>query len=364
MGLCSSNTAGTGDPVKDKQERAASKEVDKTMKADWQAESQVLKLLLLGAGESGKSTLFKQMMTLYGSGFKEDDLIRYEKIIYNNIITSMQKILGEVPKYSPDLPVANEAAKNKVLGLEGHEIINEDLAGVFKELWMDQALQITFQEGHHYQLTDSAKFFFDRIDAVGAPDYVPAQQDVMRARARTTGIVEEDFSIDDTHFKMFDVGGQRNERKKWIHCFQDVTSVLFVGVLSEYNQMLFEDGETNRMEETLKLYEEIINMRWFADTAMILFLNKRDVFAEKILTHKLTEECPNLFGDYPDSVNNYDEGCAAIRDLFRQKNHKDNGEEEFFCHVTCATDTTNVQAVFEICKDIIINKTLKAAGLV
>jgi len=35
-----------------------------------------------------------------------------------------------------------------------------------------------------------------------------------------------------------DVGGQRNERKKWIHCFQDVTAVCFVVALSEYDQMV------------------------------------------------------------------------------------------------------------------------------
>merc|ERR1719242_2006817 len=70
--------------------------------------------------------------------------------------------------------------------------------------------------------------------------------------------------------------------KKWIHCFESVTAVLFVAAISEYDQVLYEDENTNRMVESLNLFEEICNSRWFRDTSMILFLNKRDLFEDKI----------------------------------------------------------------------------------
>jgi guanine nucleotide-binding protein G(i) subunit alpha len=41
---------------------------------------------------------------------------------------------------------------------------------------------------------------------------------------------------------MFDVGGQRSERKKWIHCFENVTSIIFCVALSEYDQVLLEEN--------------------------------------------------------------------------------------------------------------------------
>jgi hypothetical protein len=82
--------------------------------------------------------------------------------------------------------------------------------------------------------------------------YIPSEQDVLHARAPTTGIVENHFEIDGNAFKMFDVGGQRNERKKWIHCFENVTAVLFVAALSEYNQVLYED-ECLRVDEPVML---------------------------------------------------------------------------------------------------------------
>lgn len=60
------------------------------------------------------------------------------------------------------------------------------------------------------------------------------------------GIVVDKYCIDGTTFEMYDVGGQRNERKKWIHCFDNVTAVIYVAALSEYNQGMFEDANTNR----------------------------------------------------------------------------------------------------------------------
>ena len=81
---------------------------------------------------------------------------------------------------------------------------------------------------------------------------------------------------------MLDVGGQRSERRKWIHCFDKVSAVLFVAALSEYDQVLREDDSQNRMKESLLLFDEICNSPWFRTTAFILFLNKMDLFKEKI----------------------------------------------------------------------------------
>ena len=83
-------------------------------------------------------------------------------------------------------------------------------------------------------------------------------------------------------FKMLDVGGQRSERRKWIHCFDCVNSVLFCASLSAYDQKLREDDTQNRMKEAILLFDEICNSPWFRDTKFILFLNKIDLFREKI----------------------------------------------------------------------------------
>ena len=95
---------------------------------------------------------------------------------------------------------------------------------------------------------------------------------------------------------MFDVGGQRSERKKWIHCFENVTSVIFLAAISEYDQVLIEDETVNRMQEALTLFDSICNSKWFTSTSMILFLNKVDLFKEKLTKSPLSDYFPDYTG--------------------------------------------------------------------
>lgn len=48
------------------------------------------------------------------------------------------------------------------------------------------------------------------------------------------------YNLNESLYRMVDVGGQRSERRKWIHCFENVTSIIFLVALSEYDQILFE----------------------------------------------------------------------------------------------------------------------------
>lgn len=360
MGLCHSSPEDIEKTAQEKLEKVVSKEQDKKLKDDQAVDQEINKLLLLGAGESGKSTLFKQMNTIYGPGYPEEDRKNYEYIIYNNIIYSMHALItaSQIPSVNTT-PVQCQDSLTFVRNMGQESAIDQKSVQHFKALWADPGIQETFENRAKFQLNDSAKYFFDRLDQIATPGYIPTEQDVLRSRVRTLGIVENAFEIDGNKFKMFDVGGQRNERKKWIHCFENVTAVLFVGVLSEYDQVLYEDAAVNRMVETLVLFEEICNSPWFKETAVILFLNKRDMFEEKIKKVPLTV-CP-IFTNY-NGPQNYESGVEAIEDAFQAKNH--NREKVIYSHVTCATDTTNVAAVFHAVKDIIIRRALGDAGLV
>ena len=83
------------------------------------------------------------------------------------------------------------------------------------------------------KLIDCAKYFLDQIAIVRQPHYKPTDQDVLRCRVLTQGIFETKFSVEKVNFHMFDVGGQRDERRKWIQCFNDVTAIIFGTFLSE-----------------------------------------------------------------------------------------------------------------------------------
>lgn len=157
---------------------------------------------------------------------------------------------------------------------------------------------------------------------------------------------------------MFDVGGQRSERKKWIHCFENVTTILFLVAISEYDQLLFEDETVNRMQEALTLFDSICNSRWFVKTSIILFLNKIDRFKEKLPVSPMK----NYFPDYEGKLNqngsngrehqksnaaeggpDYAAACDYILNRFVSLNQHET--KQIYTHFTCATDTTQIRFV-------------------
>ncbi|CAG0878932.1 unnamed protein product [Darwinula stevensoni] len=100
-----------------------------------------------------------------------------------------------------------------------------------------------------------------------------------------------EYHLIDSAEYMFDVGGQRGERRKWIQCFNEVTAIIFVTACSSYNMVLREDPSQNRLKESIELFTSIWNnrydtYRWLRTISTILFLNKQDILMEKVAARK------------------------------------------------------------------------------
>ncbi|KAJ6462521.1 heterotrimeric G protein-like protein alpha subunit A [Mycena sanguinolenta] len=182
------------------------------------------------------------------------------------------------------------------------------------------------------------------------PDNIPTEEDVLRARAQSTAITEMRFNVDGFPIYMFDVGRQRNERRKWIHCFERVTSIIFCTALSEYNQVLVEENRQNRMCESL-LFASVINSPWFRCTAIILFLNKIDVFRVKLA--KIPLECCS-----PKYTGGPDINPATKYILWRFMQEK-KAWMAVYPYLTQATDTNLIQHMFTALKQTILQSALK-----
>ncbi|KAI5726672.1 hypothetical protein M8J76_006535 [Diaphorina citri] len=338
-----------------------SKKIDKDLKADGEKAAREVKLLLLGAGESGKSTIVKQMKIIHETGYSKEECEQYRPVVYSNSIQSLMAIIramGQLKIDFGDHKNADCARQFFTLASAAEEgDLTPDLVILMKRLWSDQGVQHCFHRSREYQLNDSAAYYLNALDRISQPNYIPTQQDVLRTRVKTTGIIETHFTFKDLHFKMFDVGGQRSERKKWIHCFEGVTAIIFCVALSGYDSVLAEDEEMNRMIESMKLFDSICNSKWFMDTSIILFLNKNDLFQEKITKSPLTVCFPEYTGP-----NSYKEAAAYIQMKFEQLN-KRKDQKEIYTHFTCATDTSNIQFVFDAVTDVIIKANLKDCGM-
>lgn len=351
MGIC----AGKQVSVKDTE---TNKAINKALMEERKRLDNEVKLLLLGAGESGKSTIAKQMKIIHLDGFSDDERNSYKSIIYNNTVGSMRVLVAAARELGIDLEADNQKAAERMSGSDEYftGTLTPEIAADVKALWTDPGIKETYARSAEFQLNDSAGYYFDEVDRLAEPDYVPNEQDVLRSRAKTTGIIETEFKVEGTNFQVVDVGGQRSERKKWMHCFQDVTAVIFCVAMSEYDLKLYEDDTTNRMHESLKLFKEICNNKWFINTSMILFLNKSDLFKEKIETVDLDVCFPTYTGG-----NDYDSASKYIKEQFIAQN--ENRNKEIYAHLTCATSTDNITFVFESVKDIILHEALADSGI-
>lgn len=335
-----------------REDKKANQQIESDLQRAKVEQSREIKLLLLGAGESGKSTLAKQMKILHLNGYTQDEALKFKAVVYNNTVSSMRVLCIACQELGIAVQPENKPRQDRFIESEQYQFFQGDLtaqmAEDIRELWKDSGVRACFDRSAEFQLPDSAKYYFDAIDRIAQPAYIPTDQDVLRSRTKTTGINEIKFDIQGTPFRMLDVGGQRSERRKWIHCFQDVTSVIFCVALSEYDLKLYEDDTTNRMQESLKLWKEICNTKWFLNTHMILFLNKRDLFEDKIKRVPLTV-CFPLYDGPPAS---FDAAAQYIRDEFLALNK--NPKKTVTVHITCATDTELVRRLFADVKELLL----------
>jgi len=339
------------------------REWNKALQADAMVDRKQKKLLLLGPGNSGKSTFFKQLLKIHGEGFSDEkrfnpaDVIRS---VFDCIIAQMKAIIHQCEDFEYPLDEEVQESADFMLALPRDEDIDETVAFHIKTLWNDQHILDSFEHRTNLGIVDSCPHFFNAIDRICRSDYAPSEEDILLVRQTTTGVNSSSFSINGHTFQVFDVGGQRSERNKWIHCFDSVTAILFVASLSCYDQALFELDFINGMQESLNLFSEVINSRWFKRTAMILFLNKADLFRIKIEKKDLRICFPKYDGE-----NNFKEGVDYIRKQFLARNEQQGktGARQIYVHVTCATDRDNVEKVFNDVQHIVVNNSLVKGGL-
>jgi len=342
----------------EKKQRRVNKEIERQLRFWQKDDERELKLLLLGVGESGKSTFFKQMRIIHGAGYSDDDRRGFIRLIYQNIFMAMHTMIDAMEvlgiKYENALCRENaDLVKSKPY--KNVTTFEEPFVTAVKTLWNDSGIQSCYDRRREYRLADSAKYYLSSLDRIAAPDYVPTEQDVLRARTPTNAVLEYSFKFEGACFRIVDVGGQQNQRRKWIHCFENVTSILFLVALSEYDQTFQVNDKTHqcRLEESKALFKTTITYPWFLRSSIMLFLNKIDLFDEKIKHSDLVDFFPDFKGPQQSVI----AARRYILNMFLSLNC--NSERKIYSHFTCATDRGNIEFVFAAARDIILDENLR-----
>jgi hypothetical protein len=152
-------------------------------------------------------------------------------------------------------------------------------------------------------------------------------------------MVDEVFRLSNSHvqdkFKVVDVGGQRNERKKWIAQFDNVDAVVYVCSLSEFDQLMWEDDKTQRLEDSIRLFKNFYGQ--LSEIDIYLVMNKEDILLEKI------ENGRSMKAFFPDFLGN-DSDPNSIKEYIKMRFFKEDTESrirDVFC--TNAVDEQSVR---------------------
>lgn len=288
-------------------DRAVSDSIDRYLIREQAKSSKNIKILLLGGSEAGKSTLLKMMRLVWAEGFKTEERSQFRSVIQSNILMCCKMMLEHFFELSL---VFHNPQSHRC-----EDIINEietpigtlqqslDCVHAWQSLWREDGIQKSYSVGHEYALHDNFARFSGDLIRLLSPDLVPTDADILHARLRTTGITETLFQVDTRMFRIFDPGGARSERKKWVHTFEDNKCLIFVAPLSGYNQCLIEDKLGNQLEEALMLFKSLLSMTWFKRSPIFLILNKMDLLREKIGSNPITKSWPEYEGSLNDSNN-------------------------------------------------------------
>ena len=338
----------------------SSNRIDRELQESTIDHEEVVKLLLLGTGESGKSTIVKQMKIIHGDGYSNEELNNFKTFVHSNLLTSMTEVINATEKLNIQLHrSSNQAHAMEIVkfssSLKPGLVIPSDVGEKMKLLWKDDGFQECLKRASEYYLSDSAPYYFQRMEKILDASYTPNEQDVLQSRVPTTGIVKTSFKSGGITYHLFDVGGQRSERRKWLHCFDDVKAVLFVASLSGYNMTLIEDGTTNQIEESLNLFQAICYNKFFDKSSMILFLNKVDLFTDKI--NNSTQHLRLFFPKYTGPDHNVQTAQRFIQDQFLDRNSQK--RKLIYSHFTTATDTNIIRTVFKVVLETIVRELLK-----
>ncbi|XP_053688909.1 guanine nucleotide-binding protein G(f) subunit alpha [Sabethes cyaneus] len=341
-----------------------------------------VKILLLGAGESGKTTIIKQMKILHEqNGFSFDERLEKLHDIIENIHESIHELVRQVilMNLQFDSKENHQCAQEIMkMGKQAPWHLNMEYVQRVRTLWSDNGVKKCFKRSNEYQLIDSAKYFLDRIEIISMPGYIPTNADILNCRKTTNGIQEVRFRITMPRsfgggcqeFRIFDVGGQRSHRTKWMQVFEGIEAVLFMIACGSFDQTLREDPSKNRLAEALELFRGVWHNRFLAETGLIVFLNKQDILKQKIAAGKSIRDYFPEYNEFQidsDICDEYTCTRTFIKSMLvditneppRRTSHLIKRKRSCYYHYTIATDTNNVRMVFNDVHNIILARNLQ-----
>ncbi|GFO07776.1 guanine nucleotide-binding protein g(o) subunit alpha [Plakobranchus ocellatus] len=372
---------------------ARSRSIDHQLDEERERREKEVQTLILGSPGAGKSTFLKQLRLQFGDGFPAAERQGYRDQILQNVATGLvhliehmeriglkfqtpeiQKLATEFKKKHPRISIATLIKKFKEADEKAEKIcpattkaeLTKRLSSldIYKPdvpseedmhtLWADPAIQMCFERRHKFEtdtLSTSSEFFLLHIGRICSSDYLPSVQDILHIRWPTLGVQEHQFIMDYRLYRMIDVAGQRSLRKKWIHFFDEVAAVIFFVSLAEFDEALEEDPSVMAMQDSLQAFHDVSYNQFLDKTDIILFLNKKDIFSNKLKKTSIKTCFPDYKG--PELI---DTSLQFVQEKFKLNKPP---SKQMYTHVCCAIDVQQMKEVVSAVVECVVDINVK-----
>jgi guanine nucleotide-binding protein G(i) subunit alpha len=355
-------------------------------------------IFTLGISGAGKSTFAKQAQILYNNGFSNEQKNVYKNIIINNIIFGMKEVLNEMEKKEINFSKETSLKKARFIReIHEDEYYKKglDWKDKIRDLWNDENVKNTWTSLNNPQLY-SLEYHMDKLNDYCDINYIPTNEDILRARQRTTGQIEIEIQVKGIIWKITDVGGQKSEIEKWAQIMTEIDTtnpvegrtsgresdqtkkknkvILFFVSLIDFETVSSSDSTKTNLkitEETFKNVIDYVSNR--NNFTIILCFNKIDLFEKKVDDAVSFSKFKKEFPEYKTekNVENVDSALKYIQERFKtissqkylNKENVDDNENELSIHVTCGLNTDLIQKTFEGISETLFIRSLSASGL-
>ncbi|EFE42853.1 hypothetical protein TRV_02395, partial [Trichophyton verrucosum HKI 0517] len=160
-----------------------------------------------GSGESGKSTIVKQMKIIHQNGYSVEELSMYRLTVYKNLLDCAKSLVWAMHQF--EIQPSSAKVRDFMDYLLDYNIdpdpnvaLELKVGDAITYLWNDPSIPAVLERQNEFYLMDSAPYymliadsFFEEAKRITMPDYIPNEADVLRARTKTTGIYETRFTM-------------------------------------------------------------------------------------------------------------------------------------------------------------------------
>jgi len=355
-------------------EQISNRQISEKMAEEEYEMKSTLYILLLGAGGSGKTTVFKQMQKLFHGFIDEKEMEFALDDIRENIMVDMIDLCKYNMEYGKKIESSQlQEVCSRISTLNSidqpNTLLSKSLSKEIDLLWNHPSIKETWEKRKKSHIMDNTPYFLNKVKEIACDGYCVTFDDYVRLRDQTTGIIHKKFLVKTQHgnykFNVTDVGGQRSERRKWIKLFDNVNVVVYIMNLAGYDQVLYEDNTKNCLNETLELFQSTCHSKAFTTTDWVVFFNKIDIFELKIKQIPFTKFKKDFNKNY---ATNSDKVQEHIRNEFKQRFYQNkngqiiNKRGEIYFHTTCATDALQVGEIIKKVQIDIISSAMKKMG--